>query len=203
MLLEAAFDASLLADYTQSRQIHEHDGMYEQNNILGPHPSNVRLRNYLIGAAIAHGVVTYWLDGERRRNWQIATLVVELLVVAQQLQDIARDRRLDHEESILAAGQPDAGDLGIGVDRTRNRTVVDDRVVPAPTMPVAPTLPVSRSSPREPPALEQLPVWWSDAVAAAGADVPSDGLAALTNELIDGRHSRCFSERFSPNGGRK
>ena len=65
-MLEYAFAAMLLVDYGQTRDIRNHPDRYETNRLLGPHPSDVRIRNYFLTAAVVHPVVTHLLPEQYR-----------------------------------------------------------------------------------------------------------------------------------------
>ena len=74
--LELVFQAVLYADYRQTRVIAENpDKWIETNPILGDHPSKQRVRNYFIGAAIAHTGITALLpQGPYRTLWQVLSI---------------------------------------------------------------------------------------------------------------------------------
>ena len=78
---ELAFMVVGLIDYGQTRDIKNHPELEERNPLLGKHPSDSRIRNYVLAAGIAHVGITYLLPREYRPYWQWGTLVVELGVV--------------------------------------------------------------------------------------------------------------------------
>ena len=79
--LEAAFGGALLVDYGQTRDLKNHSELRETNPLLGSHPTDVRIRNYMLGAAIGHAAVTYLLPPEYRPYWQAGTLIIEVGVI--------------------------------------------------------------------------------------------------------------------------
>ena len=81
MGLELAFAMLMLIDYWQTRDIKNHPGYYETNPLLGKHPSDARIRNYFIGATVAHAAITYALPEKYRPAWQWGTIGVEAAVV--------------------------------------------------------------------------------------------------------------------------
>ena len=70
--LELVFQAALYADYRQTRVIAENPDLYtEMNPLLGDHPSTSRVRNYFIGASVAHMAITSLIpQGPYRTLWQ-------------------------------------------------------------------------------------------------------------------------------------
>ena len=79
---EAVFFAFGLLDYGQTMDIKNHPGMYERNPLLGENPSDVRIRNYFLGAAATHAAITYLLPRQYRPTWQWGTMLLEVGVVA-------------------------------------------------------------------------------------------------------------------------
>lgn len=79
---QAAFWTLLAIDYGQTRDIKNNPGMYETNPLLGKHPSDERIRNYFIGAAIGHAAIAYVLPREYRVAWQWVWIGVEAGYVA-------------------------------------------------------------------------------------------------------------------------
>jgi hypothetical protein len=76
--LEAAFLAAMAIDYGQTLDIKNHYGMYEKNSLLGRHPSDSRITNYFLGAAIGHVAVTYLMPRKYRPAWQWGTLGLQI-----------------------------------------------------------------------------------------------------------------------------
>ncbi len=82
--LELAFQSALYVDYRQTRRITAQPEKYfETNALLGKHPSLPRVKNYFLGAAVGHLVVSELLPyGPYRTAWQAATLVIEANTIA-------------------------------------------------------------------------------------------------------------------------
>lgn len=80
--LEAVALTTLLIDYKQTRDIANHPMRYETNRILGDNPSDARIRNYFIGAAVGHVLVAHALpNGMLRTAFQAGTVAVEMSVI--------------------------------------------------------------------------------------------------------------------------
>jgi hypothetical protein len=69
------------ADYLQTKDIKNHPGMYERNPILGAHPSNRRIGGYFVLAAASHSYIAYRMNPEMRRNFQYATIALQVAVI--------------------------------------------------------------------------------------------------------------------------
>lgn len=79
---QLVFTASLFLDFAQTRDIKNHGWAHEQNTLLGPHPSDVRIRNYFVGVGVAHYTVSRALpSGWPRRSWQAGWLALEVVQV--------------------------------------------------------------------------------------------------------------------------
>lgn len=76
-MLELAFAAMMAADYAQTMDIKQHQGFYETNRILGPHPSDARVRNYFVAMTAAHWAITNSLPEQYRPAWQWGSIAVE------------------------------------------------------------------------------------------------------------------------------
>lgn len=72
---------SFYVDYLQTKDIKNHPGMYETNPILGAHPSNRRIASYFILAAAGHSILAYNMKPEMRRNFQYATIALQIAVI--------------------------------------------------------------------------------------------------------------------------
>ena len=79
--LELTFAALMLVDYKQTMDIKNRPGYYEVNPLLGRRPSDARIRNYFIGATVAHAAITYALPEKYRPVWQWGTIAVEGVVL--------------------------------------------------------------------------------------------------------------------------
>lgn len=81
-LLQMATTTVLFLDYAQTRDIKNHDWAYEKNPLMGRHPSDVRVRNYFIGAAVGHFAVALALPaGWKRTSWQAGWIALEVVQV--------------------------------------------------------------------------------------------------------------------------
>ena len=58
-----AAEISLAVDYQETRAISRHTGCYEQNPMLGKHPSGAAINRHFVLSAIALPVVYYKLPG--------------------------------------------------------------------------------------------------------------------------------------------
>ena len=59
---------------------------YETNPLLGRDPSDSRIRNYFVGASLAHVAITYLLPKQYRPSWQWGTLAIQLGVISKNYQ---------------------------------------------------------------------------------------------------------------------
>jgi hypothetical protein len=83
--VEVAKEAAVLAlfaiDARQTMDIKNVPGLYEVNPVLGRFPSDVRVRNYFLTAALVHVGVAHALP-TKYRNWLIdGTLALEVVVI--------------------------------------------------------------------------------------------------------------------------
>lgn len=72
---------SFYLDYAQTMDIKNHAGYYESNPFLGRNPSDVRIRNYFITAGALHTYAAYNMKPEMRRNFQYATIALQVAVI--------------------------------------------------------------------------------------------------------------------------
>lgn len=80
---QAAYIALHVADWGQTRDIAaKRDRYFEQNPVLGKHPSVKRVDSYFLATSIAHTAISYALPPDLRRRWQQITVVVQAGVVA-------------------------------------------------------------------------------------------------------------------------
>ena len=84
--LELVFDATLLMDYGQSRDIKNHPGHYETNPILGPHPHDDKIMAYFVLAGLGHYAVTKALLAEWRPAWQYSWIAIEIAQIIKNRQ---------------------------------------------------------------------------------------------------------------------
>jgi len=77
-VLEGAFAASLLADWSQTRDIANHNDLHETNPILGEHPGNGRINRYFLASLALHAFVADRLDGKWRTAWQCVWIGAEV-----------------------------------------------------------------------------------------------------------------------------
>lgn len=78
---EAATMALFAIDYAQTKDIKNHNGLYETNKLLGLHPSDTKIRNYFLGAAIGHVILVNALPSQYREYVQDGTIGLELVVI--------------------------------------------------------------------------------------------------------------------------
>lgn len=89
-IMECAFLGLLAVDYLQTRDLitnpkHREPGRerYEQNLILGPHPTISTLNQYTAFCAAGHVVISMMLpQGKWRTNWQGFGIALEAVVIA-------------------------------------------------------------------------------------------------------------------------
>lgn len=79
---ETAYTVLHIADWGQTRYIAKNPQFYEQNPLLGEHPSVGRVDTYFISGLIAHTAISYALPPKYRRIWQYIGIVMEGGVVA-------------------------------------------------------------------------------------------------------------------------
>jgi len=80
---EAAYLALHITDYAQTRTIAINpDRLYEQNNILGLHPSVGQVERYFLLTGIAHVAVAHLLPADWRRDFQMFTIGIEFGAVS-------------------------------------------------------------------------------------------------------------------------
>lgn len=73
--------ATYLADYAQTRDIKNHPNLYETNIFMGKHPSDARVRNYFVTAALTTAAIVYILPSEYRKYFIGGVILVELNVI--------------------------------------------------------------------------------------------------------------------------
>ena len=79
-LWELGYAATVAMDCSQSRQIE--NGGYERNPLLPRHPSAKTITQLCVLNVIAHVGISYVLKTPWRRRFQVATVVIEAGVVA-------------------------------------------------------------------------------------------------------------------------
>jgi hypothetical protein len=83
---EAAALSLLAVDYGQTRTIAKNpDQWYEQNPILGEHPSVAEVNRYFALAAIGHVAASATLPPKWRKVWQYVTIGVEAAAVGHNI----------------------------------------------------------------------------------------------------------------------
>jgi hypothetical protein len=75
---EATYLVLHTMDWAQTREIARNPSYYEQNMMLGKHPSVREVDRYFAAMALAHIGVAYLLPAEWRRPFQYVTIGVEL-----------------------------------------------------------------------------------------------------------------------------
>lgn len=79
---ELAFTALLALDTIQTHNIAHVPTYQEENPILGPHPSNAAVNQYMLGCAVGHYIISRILPAQDRQYWQWLTIGVEGSIVA-------------------------------------------------------------------------------------------------------------------------
>ena len=77
-LLEGAFIAASVLDWRQTQDIKNHPSLYEQNSILGRHPSNKTINAYFATSILLHAAVADQLHGKWRTAWQAVWVGLEV-----------------------------------------------------------------------------------------------------------------------------
>lgn len=81
---ELVFQALLIADWKQTRQIaRQPERYFERNPILGRHPSEGRVNSYMLTAGVLHWVISEKLSPKWRERWQLVSLHIQANVVYQ------------------------------------------------------------------------------------------------------------------------
>lgn len=80
--LELAFDAAEFADMSTTLDIKNHPGMYEQNPLLGQHPSDARIIGSCTVAAGIHALITremviHGWNPKVVATWEVLSIGVE------------------------------------------------------------------------------------------------------------------------------
>ena len=80
---ESAYIALLVADWAQTRYCirHPEKGFYEQNALLGKHPSQGKIDAVVTLSAVGHYYISSILPKEWRKAWQYVTIGIEGSVV--------------------------------------------------------------------------------------------------------------------------
>jgi hypothetical protein len=76
--LETAFVAATVLDWRQTLDIKNHSHLYEQNSLMGRHPSNGTVNAYFVTALVLHAIVADQLQGTWRTAWQSAWIGLEV-----------------------------------------------------------------------------------------------------------------------------
>ena len=80
-VLENLFYSALLLDCFQTLDIKNHDDMYENNKILGRHPSDVKIVGYFLTSGYTHYLITSNISSEYRPYWQWAWIGAETATI--------------------------------------------------------------------------------------------------------------------------
>lgn len=81
------FQAVLVADWAQTRQIAQQpDKFREKNPILGATPSAGRVDAYFLAAGALHWVISENLSPDWRERWQLMTIIIQTGTVYQNYQ---------------------------------------------------------------------------------------------------------------------
>src|SRR5512145_3387652 len=77
-LLEGAFVLATALDWRQTRDIKHHPHLYEQNRIMGRHPSDTTVDTYFLTTVLLHALVADQLNGKWRTAWQYTWIGLEV-----------------------------------------------------------------------------------------------------------------------------
>jgi hypothetical protein len=77
IVLESAFIGLMAVDMGTTLDQKNHAHLYEQNSILGRHPSDAKIIGYMTGGVILHAVVSHYLPKPWRNIWQIVFIGIE------------------------------------------------------------------------------------------------------------------------------
>lgn len=77
-VLEGAFVVATALDWRQTLDIKNHSNLYEQNHVLGRHPSNTTINTYFVTSIVFHAVVADQLHGKWRTAWQAVWIGLEV-----------------------------------------------------------------------------------------------------------------------------
>jgi hypothetical protein len=85
--LEATFFAVTIMDWKQTREIHDHHGMYEENRYLGRNPDADKINSYFPVMMAAHAAIAAALPaGKLRTTWQALWIGIEVETVHHNYQ---------------------------------------------------------------------------------------------------------------------
>lgn len=82
---EAAYLTLHTMDWAQTRNIARNPAYYEQNSILGKHPSVSQVNQYFAATAALQFAVAYYLPPEYRKAFQYITLGIEFGAVTHNI----------------------------------------------------------------------------------------------------------------------
>lgn len=83
---EAAWQTINFIDYRQTLQITKKDNYYEQNPLLGAHPSRGDVDKYFAASALVHYGISCALPFHYRRSWQWMTIGFSSAIVYRNFQ---------------------------------------------------------------------------------------------------------------------
>lgn len=78
---EAVYQVLAAVDWGQTLDIENHPGYYENNPILGKHPSRARINSYFLTTGILHAVTTHYLPSRWRPLFQYLSIGIEVNAV--------------------------------------------------------------------------------------------------------------------------
>lgn len=79
--LMLASNATIIADWAQTREIADNDNYYEKNSYLGPHPTTGEVNRFFINTLILHNLVGSMLPEKYRAVYYGGQLGFRLNVV--------------------------------------------------------------------------------------------------------------------------
>jgi hypothetical protein len=74
---ELTFQAVMVMDWAQTRQIAKQPDRHEYNPILGRRPTIGRVNTYFVAAGIGHWAISEALPKDWRKHWQLVTIALE------------------------------------------------------------------------------------------------------------------------------
>lgn len=77
-VLEGAFLVATALDWKQTLDIKKHPNLYEQNSIMGRHPSDATINTYFVSTIVLHALVADQLHGKWRTAWQATWIGLEI-----------------------------------------------------------------------------------------------------------------------------
>jgi len=77
IIRESVYTGLIVLDWRQTLDIHNHPGAYEQNSMLGMHPSRQRINNHFLTLALLHPAIAAILPRPYRQAFQYLYIGIE------------------------------------------------------------------------------------------------------------------------------